>query len=71
MEYIQRELEEELLKNLKGREIIAVVGPRQSGKTTLLNPNLGFFTENRNCWKSTGLIRRVYISTKYLNILEK
>ncbi len=34
--YINRFLEKELLNYLKKREIIAVVGPRQSGKTTLL-----------------------------------
>lgn len=34
--YIKRFLEKELNKYLSKREIIAVVGPRQSGKTTLL-----------------------------------
>ena len=35
-EFIQRDLEGILRKNLKNREILAVLGPRQSGKTTLL-----------------------------------
>lgn len=34
--YINRFLEEDIGKCLKKREIIAVIGPRQSGKTTLL-----------------------------------
>jgi len=34
--YIQRALEQTILKYLRTREIIAVVGPRQCGKTTLL-----------------------------------
>ncbi len=35
-EYIERDLEEEILKYMKSREIIAVVGARQCGKTTLI-----------------------------------
>jgi len=35
--YINRTLEKTLLKYLNKREILAVIGPRQSGKTTLLN----------------------------------
>ena len=34
--YISRILESELKKYLNKREIVAVVGPRQCGKTTLL-----------------------------------
>ena len=34
--YVHRILETELKKYLKKKEILAVVGPRQSGKTTLL-----------------------------------
>ena len=34
--YIQRHLENDIRKYIKSREIIAVIGPRQSGKTTLL-----------------------------------
>ena len=34
--YIKRFLEEELNKYLGKKEIIAIVGPRQSGKTTLI-----------------------------------
>jgi predicted AAA+ superfamily ATPase len=34
--YITRKLEKRLFDNLKTREYLAVVGPRQSGKTTLL-----------------------------------
>jgi hypothetical protein len=37
MVYVKRELEEEIRLYLKKKEIIAVVGPRQSGKTTMLN----------------------------------
>lgn len=35
MEYVKRELEEELREYLDSPEILAVVGPRQAGKTTL------------------------------------
>ena len=34
--YIRRQLEEKINKYLHTREIVAVIGPRQSGKTTLL-----------------------------------
>jgi len=34
--YVKRDLEKTLRKYLKNKEILAVVGPRQSGKTTLL-----------------------------------
>jgi len=34
--YIKRDLEDKIKKYLKVREILAIVGPRQSGKTTLL-----------------------------------
>ena len=34
--YVKRKLEDTILKYLKTPEIIAVVGPRQSGKTTML-----------------------------------
>lgn len=34
--YIQRDLEEKILRYLKTREIIAIIGPRQCGKTTLM-----------------------------------
>ena len=34
--YIKRFLEETLRKYLPAKEILAVIGPRQSGKTTLL-----------------------------------
>lgn len=36
MEYLQRNLFEEIKKWIKRREIIVIKGPRQSGKTTLL-----------------------------------
>ena len=36
MEYFERELLEELKKWIERREILAIKGPRQSGKTTLL-----------------------------------
>jgi len=34
--YVHRDLEEKIGKNLPKREILAIIGPRQSGKTTLL-----------------------------------
>jgi len=37
MEYVERELEKEIIKYAKVKEIIAVVGARQCGKTTLVN----------------------------------
>jgi len=36
MVYVKRDLEEKILKYLKRKEIIAIVGPRQCGKTTLM-----------------------------------
>ncbi len=36
MMYIERDLEKELLKYLNNKEILAVIGPRQSGKTTII-----------------------------------
>jgi predicted AAA+ superfamily ATPase len=35
--YVPREIEKDINKWLKEREIIAIIGPRQSGKTTLLH----------------------------------
>jgi len=35
MEYVKREIEEEIQQYIDAQEIIAVVGPRQAGKTTL------------------------------------
>src|SRR3989344_2486624 len=35
--YIERELGKKIKKYLKIREILAIIGPRQSGKTTLIN----------------------------------
>ncbi len=35
--YIERDAEKGIIKWLDSREIIAIRGPRQSGKTTLLN----------------------------------
>ena len=37
MKYIERSLEEKIQKYIKKREIIAIVGARQCGKTTLMN----------------------------------
>lgn len=37
MKYIQRKLEEKIVKYLDRREVLAILGPRQAGKTTLLN----------------------------------
>ena len=35
--YIKRKLEDAILRNLNSPEITAVVGPRQCGKTTMVN----------------------------------
>jgi hypothetical protein len=45
--YVHRELEEQINKYLDAREIIAIVGPRQCGKTTLLR-NIFKRLENAN-----------------------
>lgn len=37
MDYIKRDLEAELEKYMSFKEIIAVIGPRQAGKTTIIN----------------------------------
>ncbi len=39
--YVERELEREISRYLRSREIIAVVGARQCGKTTMINNILG------------------------------
>jgi len=36
MKYIKRNLEEKIVKYLNRREVLAILGPRQAGKTTLL-----------------------------------
>jgi uncharacterized protein len=47
--YVQRDLEEKILKYIKTREIIAVIGARQSGKTTLLKKIFnGLQTDKKN-----------------------
>jgi len=40
LKYIERDLEAEIGKYVESREIIAVVGPRQCGKTTMINKML-------------------------------
>lgn len=35
--YVHRDIEQDIMKYLSSREIIAIVGPRQCGKTTLMN----------------------------------
>jgi uncharacterized protein len=47
MVYIKRELEKDLLKFIKAPEILAVLGARQVGKTTLVNNILQSFTKKR------------------------
>jgi predicted AAA+ superfamily ATPase len=47
MEYVKRDLESEIRKYLDSPEILAVVGPRQAGKTTLFK-KLGEDLENSN-----------------------
>lgn len=37
MVYINREIEEGIIRFINDPEVIAISGPRQSGKTTLLN----------------------------------
>ena len=41
--YIKRNLEDKIIRYLEVPEIIAVVGSRQCGKTTMLEANNGFF----------------------------
>ena len=48
MEYIPRKLSTELIKWLKRKEILAIRGPRQSGKTTLLEYLSTYIRENIN-----------------------
>ena len=47
MNYIKRKLETKILKFLKTPEIIAIIGPRQSGKTTLLQKIIS--TQKKAC----------------------
>ncbi|MBN1897104.1 MAG: ATP-binding protein [Candidatus Aenigmarchaeota archaeon] len=37
MVYVERDMEAEIEKYMEGKEILAVVGPRQCGKTTMIN----------------------------------
>lgn len=48
MQYIHRKLFDELIKWLDRREILAIRGPRQSGKTTLLEHLSNYIKENKN-----------------------
>ena len=48
MEYIPRKLSTELIKWLERKEILAIRGPRQSGKTTLLEYLSTYIRENIN-----------------------
>ena len=41
MNYIKRDLEQTVRENLDMPEMIAILGPRQSGKTTLMRPIFG------------------------------
>ena len=45
--YILRELEKDIKRLLDVPEIIAIVGPRQSGKTTLIKYIAGFLDDSR------------------------
>jgi len=49
--YIKRKLERKILKYLDTPEIIAIVGPRQSGKTTLV----------KRIFKNRGATTQVYL----------
>ncbi|MCG2790220.1 MAG: ATP-binding protein [Actinomycetia bacterium] len=48
MQYIHRKLSDELIKWLGRREILAIRGPRQSGKTTLLEYLSSYIKESKN-----------------------
>lgn len=45
--YIQRDLEKKLTKYLRRREVLAILGPRQAGKTTLLKKLSKHFPKNK------------------------
>jgi uncharacterized protein len=47
MVYIKRDLEKKLLKYLENKEILAVIGPRQSGKTTIVKKILSNTTNKK------------------------
>lgn len=47
MEYVKRDLEQELREYIDAPEILAVVGPRQSGKTTLMKKIEGGLENSR------------------------
>ena len=44
--YIKRNLEDKIIKYLETPEIIAVVGPRQCGKTTMLKQIMSSLTDS-------------------------
>jgi len=65
MVYIERDLEKEILNYIKTKEIIAVVGTRQCGKTTLVNEILN------NLKKQNKKINRVsFDNQKILELFE-
>ena len=62
MAYIKRDIEEEISKYIKTKEIIAVVGTRQCGKTTLINNILNNLKKR--------ISRVSFDNVKYLRLFE-
>ncbi|RKY98107.1 MAG: hypothetical protein DRQ10_07775, partial [Candidatus Hydrothermota bacterium] len=61
---VERDITERIFKVIERREAIAIVGPRQSGKTTLLN-----ILKNRV--EGKGLGHTVYISFEYRRLAQQ
>jgi len=66
MKYIERDLEKEILKYLNSKEILAVVGARQCGKTTLVQNILEKLQK-----KGKKMSKISFDNVKDLNLFEK
>lgn len=65
MEYIERDLEKEILRYMRTGEILAVIGTRQCGKTTMINHILDTLGK-----KSKKISRVTFESAKSLQLFE-
>lgn len=65
MVYVERDLEKEISKYVRAKEIIAIVGARQCGKTTLVNNLLDKLEKNRR------INRMSFDNVKILQLFEK
>jgi len=62
--YVIRTLEEDIIKNLSKKEILAIIGPRQCGKTTMVHKILDEL-------KGKKINRISFDDVKMLNLFER